>query len=169
MCSAMRPEQIVQGVCWKGEKSVASPSSAITICPRMPRVFTDKGRTTASSTPPSICKAQMKRQGGAGHQRHQTCASRPRGRSCHVEDYRSDQLIDDIRLLAKGFQVVPGSFWGAGRRVRQRDPWPRYSACDRLEPAGGFTSTSTCWTGELLPRVLSQDGNKIASGIWGGG
>ncbi|MEL3925327.1 PhoH family protein [Aeromonas enteropelogenes] len=29
----------------------------------------------------------------------------------HVEDYRSDQLIDDIRLLAKGFQVVPGSFW----------------------------------------------------------
>lgn len=28
-----------------------------------------------------------------------------------VEDYRTDQLIDDIRLLAKGFQKVDGSFW----------------------------------------------------------
>jgi len=28
-----------------------------------------------------------------------------------VEDYRTDQLIDDIRLLAKGFQVIEGSFW----------------------------------------------------------
>ncbi len=29
----------------------------------------------------------------------------------HVEDYRTDQLIDDIKLLAKGFQKVEGSFW----------------------------------------------------------
>lgn len=28
-----------------------------------------------------------------------------------VEDYRTDQLIDDIRLLAKGFQIFEGSFW----------------------------------------------------------
>ncbi|BEU04805.1 ATPase [Agarivorans sp. OAG1] len=29
-----------------------------------------------------------------------------------VEDYRTDQLIDDIRLLAKGFTELEGSFWG---------------------------------------------------------
>ena len=29
----------------------------------------------------------------------------------HVEDYRTDQLIDDIRLLAKGFQNMSGQFW----------------------------------------------------------
>ncbi|HFG1575945.1 TPA: PhoH family protein [Vibrio cholerae] len=29
----------------------------------------------------------------------------------YVEDYRTDQLIDDIQYLAKGFQTRPGSFW----------------------------------------------------------
>lgn len=29
----------------------------------------------------------------------------------HVEDYRTDQLIDDIRLLAKGYQRIDGDFW----------------------------------------------------------
>ncbi len=29
----------------------------------------------------------------------------------HVEDYRTDQLIDDISLLSKGFQIVNGNFW----------------------------------------------------------
>lgn len=29
----------------------------------------------------------------------------------HVEDYRTDQLIDDVKLLAKGFQKIDGSFW----------------------------------------------------------
>ena len=28
-----------------------------------------------------------------------------------VEDYRTDQLIDDVRLLAKGFQKLDGNFW----------------------------------------------------------
>ena len=28
-----------------------------------------------------------------------------------VEDYRSDQLIDDIKLLSKGFRQLPGNFW----------------------------------------------------------
>ncbi|UXI00999.1 PhoH family protein [Photobacterium sp. TY1-4] len=29
----------------------------------------------------------------------------------HVDDYRSDQLIDDVRLLTKGFYQFPGNFW----------------------------------------------------------
>ena len=51
------PEQIVQGVALAGEASVISPSSAITICPRMPRCSPTRRRTTASSTRPSTCKS----------------------------------------------------------------------------------------------------------------
>lgn len=29
----------------------------------------------------------------------------------YVDDYRSDQLIDDVKLLAKGFQICKGDFW----------------------------------------------------------
>ncbi|MEZ8141413.1 ATPase [Enterovibrio norvegicus FF-162] len=36
----------------------------------------------------------------------------------YVEDYRTDQLIDDVSLLTKGFQVFEGSFWD---RVGQCD------------------------------------------------
>ncbi|MGL4905339.1 MAG: PIN domain-containing protein, partial [Plesiomonas sp.] len=28
-----------------------------------------------------------------------------------VEDYRTDQLIDDVRFLTKGFRHLPGNFW----------------------------------------------------------
>ncbi|PSV43579.1 PhoH family protein [Photobacterium indicum] len=30
---------------------------------------------------------------------------------CYVDDYRSDQLIDDIKLLTKGFHRFEGPFW----------------------------------------------------------
>jgi PhoH-like ATPase len=30
---------------------------------------------------------------------------------CHVDDYRSDQLIDDVKLLTKGFHRFEGPFW----------------------------------------------------------
>ena len=29
----------------------------------------------------------------------------------YVEDYRTDQLIDDVQYLTKGFQTRPGNFW----------------------------------------------------------
>ena len=29
----------------------------------------------------------------------------------YVEDYRTDQLIDDVQLLSKGYQEVEGNFW----------------------------------------------------------
>ncbi|KQA24234.1 ATPase [Vibrio metoecus] len=35
----------------------------------------------------------------------------------YVEDYRTDQLIDDIQYLTKGFQTRPGSFWEQRRRL----------------------------------------------------
>ena len=33
-----------------------------------------------------------------------------KGAGFHVEDYRTDQLIDDIRFLTKGFEKVEGDF-----------------------------------------------------------
>ncbi|TRW48144.1 PhoH family protein [Aliidiomarina halalkaliphila] len=35
-----------------------------------------------------------------------------------VEDYRTDQLIDDIRLLAKGFYTFEGNFWDSVKDVK---------------------------------------------------
>lgn len=36
---------------------------------------------------------------------------------CFVEDYRTDQLIDDIRLLTKGFYAFEGDFWAQVKEV----------------------------------------------------
>ena len=35
-----------------------------------------------------------------------------------VEDYRTDQLIDDVSLLTKGFQKFTGSFWDSVGEVK---------------------------------------------------
>ena len=37
-----------------------------------------------------------------------------------VEDYRTDQLIDDIKYLSKGYMVFPGSFWAQVTDVKSR-------------------------------------------------
>ncbi|WP_099610411.1 PhoH family protein [Vibrio fujianensis] len=34
-----------------------------------------------------------------------------------VEDYRTDQLIDDVQYLTKGFQTRPGNFWAGVENV----------------------------------------------------
>ncbi len=38
----------------------------------------------------------------------------------YVEDYRTDQLIDDIQYLTKGFQQRPGDFWDSVAEVESR-------------------------------------------------
>jgi len=35
----------------------------------------------------------------------------------HVEDYRNDQVLDDVNLLTKGYECFPGSFWNHIERV----------------------------------------------------
>lgn len=37
-----------------------------------------------------------------------------------AEDYSSDQLVDDVDLLSKGFHSVPGSFWDLANKVESR-------------------------------------------------
>ena len=40
-----------------------------------------------------------------------------RGCGIDAEDYHTDQLVDDIALLARGYHQVPGSFWDTVNRV----------------------------------------------------
>lgn len=36
----------------------------------------------------------------------------------HVEDYRRDRVLDDIDLMSKGYETVPGHFWDSVDKVR---------------------------------------------------
>lgn len=38
----------------------------------------------------------------------------------HVEDYRTDQLVTDIKYLSKGYHEFPGSFWDVVKAVDSR-------------------------------------------------
>ncbi|HAS62252.1 MAG TPA: ribonuclease [Vibrio sp.] len=39
----------------------------------------------------------------------------------NVEDYRSDQLIDDVEYLTKGFQQIDGDFWASVEQVESKN------------------------------------------------
>ncbi|MEH6493682.1 PhoH family protein [Halopseudomonas sp.] len=43
-----------------------------------------------------------------------------RGCGIDAEDYHTDQLLDDIDLLARGYHQVPGSFWDSVNKVETR-------------------------------------------------
>ncbi|MEH6565686.1 MAG: PhoH family protein [Halopseudomonas sp.] len=43
-----------------------------------------------------------------------------RGCGIDAEDYHTDQLLDDIDLLARGYHQVPGSFWDRVNKVETR-------------------------------------------------
>lgn len=36
----------------------------------------------------------------------------------HVEDYKKDRVLEDIDLMAKGYEVMPGDFWSRVEKVR---------------------------------------------------
>src|SRR5690606_17122069 len=47
---------------------------------------------------------------------------RLKARACGLaaEDYHTDQLVDDVDLLSKGYHEVPGSFWDGVGKVETR-------------------------------------------------
>jgi len=60
----------------------------------------------------------------------------------YVEDYRTDQLIDDIRLLTKGFYKFEGDFWSQVGEVKtQQEGRDAYHTVSR----------------ELLPQVFANE------------
>ncbi|WP_439841964.1 PhoH family protein [Aeromonas taiwanensis] len=106
------PEQIVQGVALAGEASGRISIFSDHHLPQDAEVFTDKeADNRIINAALYLQKHEMKRQVVLVTKDINMRLKAKGAGLAHVEDYRSDQLIDDIRLLAKGFQVVPGSFW----------------------------------------------------------
>ncbi|ART80222.1 PhoH family protein [Oceanisphaera avium] len=80
-----------------------------------------------------------------------------------VEDYRSDQLVDDIRLLAKGFYHQENSFW---ERVGECDSETQgreviHTVADELLPGAHINQYLIDDTDDFAGRVLEKLPNKI--------
>ncbi|KFN17654.1 PhoH family protein [Aeromonas bestiarum] len=106
------PEQITQGVPLAGEASGNICIFSDHHLPQDAEVFTDKeADNRIINAALYLQKHELKRQVVLVTKDINMRLKAKGAGLAHVEDYRSDQLIDDIRLLAKGFQVVPGSFW----------------------------------------------------------
>ena len=80
-----------------------------------------------------------------------------------VEDYRSDQLVDDIRLLAKGFYHQEQSFWD---RVGECDSETHgreviHTVANELLPGAHLNQYLIDDTEDFAGRVLEKVGNKI--------
>ena len=62
---------------------------------------------------------------------------RLKARACGIaaEDYSTDQLVDDVSLLSRGYHNVPGSFWDRVSKVETRQDhgrtWHRVQLRDR--------------------------------------
>ncbi|MGO2089368.1 MAG: PhoH family protein [Oceanisphaera sp.] len=81
----------------------------------------------------------------------------------HVEDYRSDQLIDDINLLAKGFYHQEDSFW---ERVGECDSETHgreviHTVADELIPGAHINQYLLDDTDDFAGRVLEKLPNKL--------
>ncbi|MEZ6939059.1 MULTISPECIES: PhoH family protein [Aeromonas] len=106
------PDQITQGVPLVGEASGNICIFSDHHLPQDAEVFTDKeADNRIINAALYLQKHELKRQVVLVTKDINMRLKAKGAGLAHVEDYRSDQLIDDIRLLAKGFQVVPGSFW----------------------------------------------------------
>lgn len=63
---------------------------------------------------------------------------RLKARACGIEseDYHTDQLVDDVSLLSKGYHELPGSFWDRVGKVETRQDhghtWHRVQLTDAL-------------------------------------
>ncbi|KAE9626557.1 PhoH family protein [Aeromonas veronii] len=106
------PDQITQGVPLAGEASGNICILSDHHLPQDAEVFTDKeADNRIINAALYLQKHELKRQVVLVTKDINMRLKAKGAGLAHVEDYRRDQLIDDIRLLAKGFQVVPGSFW----------------------------------------------------------
>ena len=158
------PEQITQGVPLAGEASGNICIFSDHHLPQDAEVFTDKeADNRIINAALYLQKHEMKRQVVLVTKDINMRLKAKGAGLAHVEDYRSDQLIDDIRLLAKGFQVVPGSFW---ERVGECDSETHGRDTVHVIDANlleGVHVNQYLLDEEnfFAARVLSHDGNKI--------
>lgn len=81
----------------------------------------------------------------------------------YVEDYRSDQVIEDVRLLAKGFYHQEASFW---ERVGECDSETHgreviHTVADELLPGAHINQYLIDDTADFAGRVLERRSNKV--------
>ena len=158
------PDQITQGVPLAGEASGNICIFSDHHLPQDAEVFTDKeADNRIINAALYLQKHELKRQVVLVTKDINMRLKAKGAGLAHVEDYRSDQLIDDIRLLAKGFQVVPGSFW---ERVGECDS--ETHGRDTVHVIDSNLLEGVHVNQYLLDeenffaaRVLSHDGNKI--------
>lgn len=158
------PDQITQGVPLAGEASGNICIFSDHHLPQDAEVFTDKeADNRIINAALYLQKHELKRQVVLVTKDINMRLKAKGAGLAHVEDYRSDQLIDDIRLLAKGFQVVPGSFWErvgeCESETHGRDTIHVIDA-NLLEGVHG-NQYLVDEENFFAARVLSQDGNKI--------
>ena len=164
------PEQIAQGVALAGEASGHISIFSDHHLPQDAEVFTDKeADNRIINAALYLQKHELKRQVVLVTKDINMRLKAKGAGLAHVEDYRSDQLIDDIRLLAKGFQVVPGSFW---ERVGECDSETHGRDTVHVIDANlleGIHVNQYLIDEEnfFAARVLSHDSQKIRIRIWG--
>src|SRR5690606_21415145 len=65
---------------------------------------------------------------------------RLKARACGIaaEDYQTDQLVDDVSMLSRGYHSMPGSFWDLVSKVETRQErgrtWHRVQLTGNLPP-----------------------------------
>ncbi|NMH66867.1 PhoH family protein [Shewanella salipaludis] len=111
------PEQIVSGVPLPRREGHSDASGTLSIFPDHQIEFT-QGALPGDSNDNNIINTALYLQ-KAHHPRQVVLVTKDinmrlkaKGAGIErVEDYRSDQLIDDIRFLSKGFHIFEGNFW----------------------------------------------------------
>ncbi|MCC2617944.1 PhoH family protein [Aestuariibacter halophilus] len=121
------PEQLVAGVSMAGRGSgVSAPSGTLSI-------FADHGLPieqqvfTSNENDNRIINAALHLQGMKAPRQvvlvtkdiNMRLKAKGAGLA-HVEDYRTDQLVSDIKYLSKGYHVFPGNFWDKVKSVDSR-------------------------------------------------
>lgn len=81
----------------------------------------------------------------------------------HVEDYRTDQLIDDIQYLTKGYQQRLGNFWDSVAEVRSENMnGTTYHTLDKEPFEPTFLNQYVIdEDNDFAARVVNIDGKKI--------
>ncbi|MFQ1658927.1 PhoH family protein [Aeromonas veronii] len=158
------PDQITQGVPLAGEASGNICIFSDHHLPQDAEVFTDKeADNRIINAALYLQKHELKRQVVLVTKDINMRLKAKGAGLAHVEDYRSDQLIDDIRLLAKGFQVVPGSFWErVGECESETHGRDTIHVIDANLLEGVHVNQYLVDEENVFAaRVLSHDGNKI--------
>ncbi|MFM5180064.1 PhoH family protein [Aeromonas veronii] len=158
------PDQITQGVPLAGEASGNICIFSDHHLPQDAEVFTDKeADNRIINAALYLQKHELKRQVVLVTKDINMRLKAKGAGLAHVEDYRSDQLIDDIRLLAKGFQVVPGSFWErVGECESETHGRDTIHVIDANLLEGAHVNQYLVDEENFFAaRVLSHDGNKI--------